>query len=93
MKLDISNEAANWYIKELDLKAGDSIKFFGKVYGKDGFSLALTKMEPSNPKARYDYNDVVFYVEEVDAWFFENYNLNITMDEELNEPKYERVEK
>lgn len=93
MKLTISDTAANWYIDELGLKAGDAIKFFGKVYGVDGFSLALTKMEPHNIKVKYVYDDVIFYVEESDAWFFENHNLDISFDEDLKEPKYARVEK
>lgn len=70
MKLTISKEAAAWYIQEMELQAGDSIKFFGKVYGKDGFSFALAKMEPSRPEVEVIIDDVRFYVERADAWFF-----------------------
>ncbi len=86
MKLTISKEAAAWYIQEMELQAGDSIKFFGKVYGKDGFSFALAKMEPSRPEVEVIIDDVRFYVERADAWFFSEQDLDITLDTERNEP-------
>ncbi len=86
MKLTISKEAAAWYIQEMELQAGDSIKFFGKVYGKDGFSFALAKMEPSRPEVEVIIDDVRFYVERADAWFFSEHDLDITLDTERNEP-------
>lgn len=50
MKLEVSKEAAEWYIRELNLKENDSVKFFGKVYGPHGgFSFALAIMELSRP--------------------------------------------
>lgn len=90
MKLVISDEAANWYIKEMELKSGDSIKFFGKVYGKDGFSFALAKMEPTRPEVEVIKDGVRFYVEKSDAWFFSEQDLVIGLDDSLNEPTLER---
>lgn len=93
MKLTISDQALDWYVKELDLQAGDCVKFFGKVYGENGFSLALTKMKPTKAYTKFRFGDITFYIEEADVWFFENHNLDITFDEELKEPKYTRIEK
>lgn len=89
MKLNVSKEAADWYIKEMHLEKGDSIKFYGKVYGVNGFSIALSVMEPSRPLAIKEVNGINFYVEKSDAWFFEGVDLDITLDETLKEPKYD----
>ena len=89
MKLTITEEAANWYIKELGLKAGDSLRFFGKVYGVNGFSLAINKAEPTKSSTKTEVNDVLFYIEDTDTWFFEDADLNISMDKDLKEPKFD----
>lgn len=91
MKLEISKEAANWYIKELNLKPGDSLRFFGKVYGVNGFSLAINKAEPSHTSTSVSINDVLFYIEDTDTWFFEDSDLKISFDENLREPKFEQI--
>ncbi|NLC64438.1 MAG: Fe-S cluster assembly protein HesB [Erysipelothrix sp.] len=90
MKIHITQQAAAWYIRELDLKAGDSVQFFGKVYGKDGFSFALAIMEPSRPEVEVVIDGVRFYVEKSDAWFFSEHDLDITFDEIRNEPVLDR---
>lgn len=92
MNLTITNDAAAWYIEQLGLKAGDSLRFFGKVYGVNGFSLAINKAEPSKAAVSTTKLDVLFYIEETDTWFFEDRDLNITMDETLKEPKFEMSE-
>lgn len=89
MKLNVTEDAAKWYKKELDLNDGDSVKFFGKVYGVNGFSIALAVMEPSRPLAQSEVNGITFYVEKSDSWFFEDVDLNITLDKDLNEPHYD----
>lgn len=89
MNLSVSKEAAAWYIEEMGLNKGDSVKFFGKVYGKNGFSIALTVMEPSRPLTLVEVSGINFYVEKSDSWFFEEVNLDITMDETIKEPKYD----
>lgn len=89
MTLTISNDAAQWYIEELGLKAGESLRFFGKVYGVNGFSLAINKAEPSKSSTKTRVNDVLFYIEDTDTWFFEDADLHISMDEVLKEPKFE----
>lgn len=91
MKLNMTNEAANWYIKEMHLSEGDTVKFFGKVYGVNGFSIALAVMEPSRPEAELTVDGVTFYIERSDAWFFEGKNLEVTLSDDLKEPHYEMV--
>lgn len=89
MKIFVSDEAAEWYKDEMNLKAGDSIRFSGKVYGKDGFSMILNKIEPSKPKVVTVINGISYFIEQTDSWFFEDSDLYITLDSETNEPSYE----
>lgn len=94
MKLEVSQEAANWFIHEMDLVAGDSIRFFGKVYGtRDGFSFALAKMEPSRSLIETMVDGVRFYIEKADEWFFSEIDLNVTFNPERNEPEYHYTER
>ncbi len=89
MKINITDDVAKWYKEELALDDGDSVKFFGKVYGVNGFSIALAVMEPSRPLAQVEKYGVTFFVEKSDSWFFEGVDLNITLNEEMNEPHYD----
>jgi uncharacterized protein YneR len=93
MKLEVSKEAAQWFINEMYLEKGDSIKFFGKVYGENGFSFALDKVEPSRPEIEIEVEGINFYIEKSDAWFFIDSDLIVTLDEKLKEPKYNYVKK
>ncbi len=89
MKLTITEEAANWFIEELNLNKGDSIKFFGKVYGPHGgFSIAMDKVEPSRPFHTEVVKGINFYVEKNDAWSLDNAILSINFNEELKELDY-----
>lgn len=94
MELTVSNDAAKWYIKEMDLKPGDSIKFFGKVYGQHGgFSFAIAKEVPSKPFILITEEGINFYIEQFDEWFFTDKDLNVTMREDGYEPVYNVTQK
>ena len=92
MKLTISEKAAQWFIDELDLKKGDSIKFFGSVYGPhNGFSVTIAKVEPSRPFHITEKYGINFFVEKSDSWFFDNADLDISLSDTLNEPHYDLI--
>lgn len=95
MKLDISNEAASWYKKELDLKEDASLRFFaryGGVGGKiPGFSLGVTMDTPENKHTSKKIDGITFFIEEADVWYFEDSNLQITLDKTLSEPEFQYV--
>ncbi len=92
MKIVINDDAAKWYEDNLNLQVGDAVRFYGKVYGStSGFSLAVTKQEPSRPDTSVDVNGVTYYIEAGDAWFFEEQDLVITLDPERKEPKYDKA--
>lgn len=94
MKLTIDQKAAQWFIDELKLEEGDSIKFFGSIYGPhDGFSVTIGKVEPSRPFRITTQSGIQFFVEKNDAWFFDNADLNVTYNDDLKEPHYELINK
>lgn len=94
MKLTITDDATQWFIDEMELKQGDSIQFFAKVYGPhDGYSIGINKAQPTKAFKTTENQGINFYVEENDAWFFDNQDLDITLHDERREPHYELIKK
>lgn len=96
MEIKLSEKALEWFIYEVNLKAGEGVHFYGKVYGKtnvhDGFSLSFEVKKPKNPAYELKVNDISFFVEPGDMWFFEGYNLNIDYDQKNDGPLYTFVD-
>lgn len=75
MKLIVTDAANEWFKNEMDLKPGDGIKFYGKVYGRTevhhGFSQAFAKdNHPTDPVLEVVKDGINYHVNEVDEWFF-----------------------
>ncbi|MDM5294919.1 HesB/YadR/YfhF family protein [Peribacillus simplex] len=92
MKLTISDQAAKWYIDELGLQEGSHLRFYVRYGGhssvQSGFSLGIMKEEPETAAAVTTMNDINFYVEEKDLWYFDGHDLLITFNEKLTEPEF-----
>ena len=93
MNIHMSDQALEWYKKELHLENGDNIKFQVRYGGystvQKGFSLGIVKEDPDQPVATVEKDGITFFVEEKDAWYFDNHDLHIKFDEKLNEPKFD----
>lgn len=99
MNIKITEQAAQWFEKEFPLNEGESVRFFGKTYGKtevhDGFSVGLKLDTPAD----YDILDQVqengrtYFAAKEDEWFFARYNFEIAYDKERDEPSYHFSEK
>lgn len=91
MKLSITTEAANWYRNELELDANDYVRFFVRYGGIGGqlpsFSLGLTVEEPNEYHVLTTKENIHFYIEEADVWYFDSKDIHISYDEKLDEPK------
>lgn len=75
MKLIITDAASKWFRDEMDLKDGEGIKFYGKVYGRTevhhGFSQAFARDDhPIDPVMEVIKDNINYHVNEVDEWFF-----------------------
>jgi len=88
----ISEAAAKWYKEELDLEEQDTVRFFvryGGVGGRiPGFSLGVSVVPPKQIHTSTTVNNLQFYIEEEDAWYFDKHDLVITFDEQLDEPQF-----
>lgn len=85
----MTKEAADWYIKELDLKEGDFVQFYVKLYGgiptiHPSYFLGVVLGGAGNIALQAVVNGITFYFDEKDAWFLENYDLKIvTKDDDV----------
>lgn len=93
MDIIISDAAVNWFKNEYEINEKTMIRFFVRYGGFGGnipaFSLGVNLESPSKIHAATAVDDVTFYVEESDEWYFEGKDLIISLNEELLEPKFE----
>lgn len=92
LQINISDEVVQWYKEELELTEATFIRFtvrYGGVGGNvPGFSLALAIEHPTDIHTSVEVDEITFYIEESDVWYFEDKDLTITLDEQLNEPQF-----
>ena len=92
MNITVSKEALQWYKEELEISNGDMVKFFVRYGGcstvQRGFSLGVAKQQPVLIGAETNIDGITFYIEDQDLWYFENNDLNVTFDEEKDEPAF-----
>lgn len=92
MNLQVTQEAAKWYEEELSITPPGFIRFFPRYGGFGGhipgFSVGINQEQPENIYAKTEVNNITFYVETKDAWYFEDLE-KITID--LNKKLYEPV--
>ncbi len=90
MKLTIDNKATDWYINELQLKKGDKVQFFVRYGGcsnvQKGFSLGVVKQNPEEVGSSVESKGITFFVENRDLWYFDDHDLHVDLDENVDEP-------
>lgn len=83
MNINVSETALTWFFEEMDA-AGEHVKFFVRYGGSsplhEGFSMGVTVEEPDEIAAETVINNVHFYVEERDLWFFDGHDLSVDTD-------------
>ncbi|OIJ11214.1 hypothetical protein BKP37_16325 [Anaerobacillus alkalilacustris] len=84
MEMRISEKAVELYKKEMDLVAGDALRLYVRVggCGSGGFSVGVTKDEPSEKSFITKESGIRFFVEEEDFWYLNG--MVIDFDEDLN---------
>lgn len=92
MKLTISKDAAQWYKDELEMDDNTYVRFYVRYGGSGGlipgFSLGVNTDTPQLLHTSIEVNNVTFYIEESDAWYFEDKNLNVDFDYNNSEPTF-----
>lgn len=92
MKLTVLPESQAWFQEELGVTAGDAVRFYGKYGGSTnvhtGFSTGMEVTKPENPIVTIEENGITYFVEKMDDWFFNGYDLIVDFDPHLKEPCY-----
>ncbi len=95
MKITVTPKALKWFKEEVLVEPGMAVGFFGKVYGStqvhEGFSIGMTVSEPEDPLVEEKIDDITFFVEKNDEWFFNGYDLKVDYNEEKDDLDYEFI--
>ncbi|AQQ53076.1 hypothetical protein B0X71_08200 [Planococcus lenghuensis] len=93
MDIVVSKEALNWFKDEMEAEPGENIRFFARYGGSSklhaGFSLGVTKDTPDEAAAESTYDNLLFFVEERDKWYFDGHNLHVLFNESTGELEYD----
>lgn len=93
LKILIATEAYQWFKEEMEVEAGDYIRFYARYGGSspfhEGFSLGMTRELPHDIGVETALEDVHFYIEKADEWFFNEHDLYVSVDDSLSELTYE----
>jgi len=95
MGLTITNDVATWYKRELDIGSEPSyIRFFPR-YGHGGhipgFSMGINHDKPKKTYASTVVEGITFFIESDDAWYFEDVSLQVTLNEDRDEPEFNYI--
>ncbi|MFG6114996.1 HesB/YadR/YfhF family protein [Halobacillus sp. MO56] len=95
MNIEVTEQAAKWYQDELELESEVSLRFLVRYGGsgglQPGFSLAIQLEEPGEPHASTEVNGITFFVEESDAWYFDDKSLKVDYNSTWDEPEFNYV--
>lgn len=92
MDIQVTDQAAEWFETEMQLKKGDYVRFFARYGGfspnHPSFSLGVNIQDPIHVGAIYDRNGIFYYIEDSDLWYFSEKNLSIDYDDKSDGPLY-----
>ncbi|WP_096435759.1 HesB/YadR/YfhF family protein [Alteribacter populi] len=92
MNLEISDKAFDWFKDEFELVSGEAVQFYVRYGGcgnfQSGFSLAIAKKEPEDLAVSKEMNEITFYVEKKDEWYFDDKDLYVDFNEDYDEIEY-----
>lgn len=92
MKITLTDTALEWFKEEMEVKKGDTIRFYARYGGSslfhEGFSLGMTREEPIQIGVQTIVDGVIYYIEDQDLWFFNEHNLHVDVDPTIDELQY-----
>ncbi|EAF6538282.1 HesB/YadR/YfhF family protein [Listeria monocytogenes] len=91
MNIEVTDQANKWFHDEFDVANGNGIRLFAKYGGSNsslhpGFSIGLTAEKPQEAAVAEKKEDLIFFIEDHDYWYFKDYDWKIDY-----EPKTEEV--
>lgn len=91
MNIQITNKAAKWYKEEFEIDQQAQLRFFVR-YGFGGlipgFSLGISYDTPKDVYASSNVEGITFFIENKDAWYFDDKDLKIEINEQSKEPEF-----
>lgn len=95
MNIKVTEEALHWFKEEMEVSAGDTIRFYARYGGAspfhEGFSLGMNREEPHDVGVKETIDDVHFYIEKADLWFFNDHDLLVDVNIQTEELKYDYI--
>ncbi|MGB3160907.1 HesB/YadR/YfhF family protein [Carnobacterium sp.] len=92
MKIELTENAIEWFEKEVGVTKENGVRFMGKVYGKtdihEGFSVGMNVCQPEDSLTKVTINEITYFVEKNDDWFFSGYDLKVDYNKKRDEPVY-----
>ncbi|MGN7479671.1 HesB/YadR/YfhF family protein [Solibacillus silvestris] len=92
MEIKLSEKAINWFKGEMEVENGDYIRFYARYGGSspfhEGFSLGMTREQPHEIGIEAVIEDVHFFIEKSDEWFFNDHDLIVDVDQSNDELSY-----
>lgn len=92
MKLDVTNQAAEWYKNEYEISKKTELRLFVRYGGVGGlipgFSLGVSIEEPNEIYTQKTIDSLTIYIEAQDAWYFDDKDLLIEFNQDLLEPEF-----
>ncbi|TSB45146.1 HesB/YadR/YfhF family protein [Alkalicoccobacillus porphyridii] len=96
MNIEVTKPAARWFKEQFEGNGNKTIRFFARYGGcgsfQSGFSLGISQEKPEQPLASVSIDDFTFFVEEKDAWYFNQHDLKVKYSRNHDEIEFESIE-
>ena len=93
MKIVITDEAFKWFKEQMEVEPGDYVRFYARYGGSspfhEGFSLGMNRETPHEMGVETIVDQVHFYIEKADEWFFNEHDLHVFVNQTLDELAYD----
>lgn len=89
MQIKIDQSAHKWYLENINFESSKYLRIFPKFQRKTehGFAIGIAPLKPSfNDYIFIKLDDITYYIEKTDIWYFEDSDLKIELRNE--EPVY-----
>ncbi len=92
MEISLTQPALYWFKREMDLTEGQMVRFYvrqGGFQANNGFSIGLTvNDEPIDAVSLIEIDGLTFFIEQKDAWFFDDHDLKVKYSRKKEEIEY-----
>lgn len=92
MSFTVTEAAAQWYKQEMQLEAGDYVRFYVRYGGTNGpgngFSLGVSVIHPVAVGEQVERDGITFFIEQDDMWFLQDAYLIIQQNDKTEEIEF-----